>query len=206
MINDRDGVASAPNASNGDAFRIFNGDRARDATRTRRDATRSAKTVRRRALVGDGDGDGDVGRRARVDADSRVDVDVVDIARRATRDASTRPRARRGRDDDDGPPPARARGEVDAWTDVTLPLSEDAREAFMREYWQKKPLLMRQAIPNFRPPLDGNEIAGFGVRGGRERAHLRARGGRRAVVEEEDLGPFEESDFDVVTRKTSRGA
>jgi len=26
---------------------------------------------------------------------------------------------------------------------------------FMREYWQRKPLLIKQACPNFRPPLGG---------------------------------------------------
>ncbi|CAM5788135.1 cupin domain-containing protein [Castellaniella caeni] len=29
---------------------------------------------------------------------------------------------------------------------------------FMRDYWQKKPLLIRQAIPGFRPPVTLKDI------------------------------------------------
>jgi len=32
---------------------------------------------------------------------------------------------------------------------------------FLAEYWQKKPLLIRQAIPNFKGLLDANELAGL---------------------------------------------
>ena len=31
-------------------------------------------------------------------------------------------------------------------------------DVFMKEYWQKKPLLVRQAIPNFKPLLDRSEL------------------------------------------------
>ena len=31
-------------------------------------------------------------------------------------------------------------------------------DVFMKEYWQKKPLLVRQAIPNFKPLLDRGEL------------------------------------------------
>ncbi|SFC04928.1 50S ribosomal protein L16 3-hydroxylase [Marinospirillum celere] len=34
-------------------------------------------------------------------------------------------------------------------------------ETFLREYWQKKPLLIRQALPGFQPPLEINELAGL---------------------------------------------
>ncbi|WP_114417761.1 cupin domain-containing protein [Marinospirillum perlucidum] len=34
-------------------------------------------------------------------------------------------------------------------------------EEFLRDYWQKKPLLIRQALPGFQPPLDINELAGL---------------------------------------------
>ena len=36
-------------------------------------------------------------------------------------------------------------------------------EVFLRDYWQKKPLLIRQAIPNFVSPLDGNDLAGLSL-------------------------------------------
>lgn len=34
-------------------------------------------------------------------------------------------------------------------------------EIFLNEYWQKKPLLIRQAFPDFDNPLDANELAGL---------------------------------------------
>ncbi|AZF00687.1 hypothetical protein C4J95_3227 [Pseudomonas orientalis] len=37
-----------------------------------------------------------------------------------------------------------------------------ARE-FLRDYWQKKPLLIRQAIPNFESPIDADELAGLAL-------------------------------------------
>ncbi len=33
-------------------------------------------------------------------------------------------------------------------------------EIFLRDYWQKKPLLIRNALPGFVSPLDGDELAG----------------------------------------------
>ncbi|AZE61831.1 MULTISPECIES: cupin domain-containing protein [Pseudomonas fluorescens group] len=37
-----------------------------------------------------------------------------------------------------------------------------ARE-FLRDYWQKKPLLIRQAIPDFEGPIDADELAGLAL-------------------------------------------
>lgn len=34
-------------------------------------------------------------------------------------------------------------------------------EAFLAEYWQKKPLLVRQALPDVKPPIAGDELAGL---------------------------------------------
>ena len=36
-------------------------------------------------------------------------------------------------------------------------------ERFLTEYWQKKPLLIRQAIPNFQSPISADELAGFSL-------------------------------------------
>lgn len=36
-------------------------------------------------------------------------------------------------------------------------------EEFLREYWQKKPLLIRQAFPGFSSPIDGDELAGLAL-------------------------------------------
>ena len=35
---------------------------------------------------------------------------------------------------------------------------------FMREYWQRKPLLIKQAFPNFRPPLTATALKKLGRR------------------------------------------
>ena len=37
-----------------------------------------------------------------------------------------------------------------------------ARE-FLRDYWQKKPLLVRQAFPDFESPIDADELAGLSL-------------------------------------------
>lgn len=34
---------------------------------------------------------------------------------------------------------------------------------FLRDYWQKKPLLIRNAFPDFEPPLDPDELAGLAL-------------------------------------------
>src|SRR3546814_8750145 len=32
---------------------------------------------------------------------------------------------------------------------------------FLRDYWQKRPLLIRNAFPDFRPPLQPDDLAGL---------------------------------------------
>lgn len=41
------------------------------------------------------------------------------------------------------------------------PLGEMPVRTFLDEYWQKKPCLIRQAIPGFSPELDRNDVAGL---------------------------------------------
>lgn len=38
---------------------------------------------------------------------------------------------------------------------------------FLRDYWQKKPLVIRQAFPGFQCPVSQDELAGPGLRGSR---------------------------------------
>ena len=45
--------------------------------------------------------------------------------------------------------------------EVTNPLGNLSQEVFMREYWQKKPLLVRQAFPGFKSPITPDELAGL---------------------------------------------
>lgn len=49
-------------------------------------------------------------------------------------------------------------------TDPSAPLQllgGISAEQFLAQYWQHKPLLIRQAIPDFAPPLDADELAGL---------------------------------------------
>lgn len=55
-------------------------------------------------------------------------------------------------------------------------------EEFLRDYWQKKPLLIRQAIPGFQPPLDINELAGLALESLVE---------SRIVMQQGDQGTYE---------------
>ena len=43
----------------------------------------------------------------------------------------------------------------------TIPLGDLSLETFLAEYWQKKPLLVRQAISGIRPPIAADELAGL---------------------------------------------
>ncbi|HEY8076601.1 MAG TPA: cupin domain-containing protein [Labilithrix sp.] len=49
---------------------------------------------------------------------------------------------------------------------------------FLREHWQKKPLLVRGALPDFRDPLSPDELAGLACEDGVESRIVRARGWR----------------------------
>lgn len=59
--------------------------------------------------------------------------------------------------------------------------------AFLRDYWQKKPLLIRGAIPEFEIALDAEELAGLACEDGVE-ARLIERHGDRYALEH---GPFD---------------
>jgi len=68
------------------------------------------------------------------------------------------------------------------------------KTAFLRDYWQKKPLVLRNAIPNFIAPIDADELAGLALEEEVE---------SRLVFEISDSspqwllkhGPFSEQDF-----------
>ena len=64
---------------------------------------------------------------------------------------------------------------------------------FLDGYWQKKPLLIRQAFPDFRPGLDANDIAGLACE---ELAESRLVSGSYPEHDWQlQYGPFSESDF-----------
>ena len=64
---------------------------------------------------------------------------------------------------------------------------------FLNEYWQKKPLLIRRAIPNFDSPISGEELAGLSLEKDIESRLIFEKGGKKPW--ELKLGPFEENIF-----------
>lgn len=59
-------------------------------------------------------------------------------------------------------------------------------EEFLRDYWQKKPLLIRQAMPAFVSPLDADELAGLACEEGIE---------SRLIVRRDDEYQLEQGPF-----------
>ncbi len=74
---------------------------------------------------------------------------------KAAASGSTRsPGSKPGSDSLDLPPPS----EVDASTKPPLGMSP---ADFLRDYWQKKPLLIRNAFPDLQSPMDPDDLAGL---------------------------------------------
>lgn len=71
-------------------------------------------------------------------------------------------------------------------------------ETFLRDYWQKKPLLIRQAFPDFSAPLSADELAGLALE---EEIESRLIIEQRAAQPEQasnwqlKCGPFADTDF-----------
>jgi len=65
-------------------------------------------------------------------------------------------------------------------------------EVFIRDYWQKKPLLIRQAFPNFESPVSADELAGLALEGDIESRLILEEGKKPWELR---CGPFTESDF-----------
>ncbi len=78
---------------------------------------------------------------------------------------------------------------------MTTPLThlgEMPIETFLRDYWQKKPLLIRNAFPNFESPIDGDELAGLALEEEVESRLILEKG---KTPWELQHGPFEEKTF-----------
>lgn len=72
-------------------------------------------------------------------------------------------------------------------------LAQLSTEEFLRDYWQQKPVLLRQALPNFQDLIDADELAGLS---------LEDESQSRLIIQEPDVnhwqlkhGPLHESDF-----------
>jgi len=64
---------------------------------------------------------------------------------------------------------------------------------FLDTYWQDRPLMIREALPDFRSPLSPEEVAGLACEEGVESRLILERGGTEPW--ELRHGPFEESEF-----------
>ena len=69
---------------------------------------------------------------------------------------------------------------------------------FLRRYWQKKPLVVRGAIPGFRDPITPDELAGLACEHGVESRLVRGSGKRFRV----EWGPHAERRFAALGRKS----
>lgn len=66
-------------------------------------------------------------------------------------------------------------------------------QTFLQQYWQKKPLLIRQAIPDFVAPLSADELAGLACEAEVESRLILEKDG--TVPWQLERGPFEEARF-----------
>ena len=73
------------------------------------------------------------------------------------------------------------------------PLADVSAEQFLRDYWQKRPLLIRQAYPGFESPLSPDELAGLACEAEVESRLLLEKGGSKPW--ELRYGPFNDADF-----------
>ena len=65
------------------------------------------------------------------------------------------------------------------------------RDDFLANYWQKKPLLIRSALPDFKPPLDADTLAGLAMEEEIESRIIEFRDQEWQLTH----GPFAEEDF-----------
>jgi len=78
--------------------------------------------------------------------------------------------------------------------DAALPFTRVFQKVFLEKYWQKRPLLIRQAIPLFQSPVEPEELAGLVLDGEEVTARIiLERDGKQPW--EVKYGPFQEEDF-----------
>lgn len=75
-------------------------------------------------------------------------------------------------------------------------LGNISKEQFLKEYWQKKPLLIRQAFPDFTPLIPSDELAGMSLEGEVESRIILENGPKSPW--QMISGPFEEELFSTL--------
>ena len=71
------------------------------------------------------------------------------------------------------------------------------RDRFLREYWQRKPVLLRQALPGFEDPVTPEELAGLACENEVESRLVFTRGKRFELRN----GPFRTRDFTTLAKR-----
>lgn len=96
-----------------------------------------------------------------------------------------------------------SQGIITFMNSLDLPLSilgGLSARTFLSDYWQKKPLLIRNVLSDFEPPLDANELAGLAMEESSEaRIVLENRGKENPWQVKK--GPFSEEDFASLPEK-----
>ena len=80
---------------------------------------------------------------------------------------------------------------------VLTHLGEHTIARFMREAWQRRPLLIRQALPGFRPPVTRDQLFELAARDEVESRCVSAFRGRWRLAH----GPFERGSLPAITRR-----
>uniref|UniRef100_Q31GJ6 Cupin superfamily protein n=1 Tax=Hydrogenovibrio crunogenus (strain DSM 25203 / XCL-2) TaxID=317025 RepID=Q31GJ6_HYDCU len=83
-------------------------------------------------------------------------------------------------------------------TTIMIQFDSIDKETFLSEYWQKKPLLIRNALPDFSPPVSAEELAGLSLE---EEVESRIVIQHSAEDYELKKGPFKESLYETLPEK-----
>jgi 50S ribosomal protein L16 3-hydroxylase len=79
-------------------------------------------------------------------------------------------------------------------SDLMISFGTIDSKTFLTDYWQKKPLVIRQALPNFINPLSADELAGLALEEGIE-SRMVFETPSVAPFWQLKIGPFTETDF-----------
>lgn len=97
----------------------------------------------------------------------------------------------------------------DGMGNVERTFDREVAEVFLREYWQRRPVLFRNALSSFSSPLSPDELAGLACEQDVE-SRIVVRWGEENTITASDrchpswelrLGPFVESDFEDLPEK-----
>ena len=79
---------------------------------------------------------------------------------------------------------------------MSAPLGDFSPAEFLEQYWQKKPCLIRQAMPGFEPLVDGDDLAGLACE---EISEARLVSGTMEAADwSVEHGPFQEDKFSTL--------